>query len=67
MTFGNHSMDTVVPITEVTASFMYTFLVAAIILLTDIFSDIFLLTDLETIEPMDEPANKADISRSNGH
>lgn len=60
LTFGNNSMAIAAPIitgfiVQATGSFMYAFLVAALILLAGIFSYLFLLTDLEPIEPMAEP------------
>ncbi|QIZ68029.1 MFS transporter [Geobacillus subterraneus] len=60
LTFGNNSMAIVAPIitgfiVQATGSFMYAFLVAALILLAGIFSYVFLLTDLEPIEPMVKP------------
>ncbi|NNU83443.1 MFS transporter [Geobacillus sp. BMUD] len=63
LTFGNNSMAIVAPIVtgfivQATGSFMYAFLVAALILLAGIFSYLFLLTDLEPIEPMAEAETK---------
>jgi MFS transporter, ACS family, D-galactonate transporter len=57
LTFGNNSMAILAPIitgfiVQATGSFMYAFLLAAVILIIGIFSYVFLLTDLEPIEPM---------------
>jgi ACS family D-galactonate transporter-like MFS transporter len=56
LTFGNNSMAIVAPITtgfivQATGSFMYAFLVAAALLVVGILSYVFLLPDLEPIEP----------------
>ncbi|PLT33272.1 MFS transporter [Bacillus sp. V5-8f] len=56
LTFGNNSMAIVAPIAtgfivQATGSFMYAFLVAAAFLVVGILSYVFLLTDLEPIEP----------------
>jgi len=67
LTFGNNSMAIAAPIVtgfivQATGSFMYAFLVAALILLAGIFSYLFLLTDLEPIEPMAQPETKQNAS-----
>ncbi|MGJ3220974.1 MFS transporter [Geobacillus thermoleovorans] len=67
LTFGNNSMAIVAPIVtgfivQATGSFMYAFLVAAFILLAGIFSYLFLLTDLEPIEPMAQPETTQNAS-----
>ncbi|KPD00408.1 D-galactonate transporter [Geobacillus sp. BCO2] len=49
-------------IVQATGSFMYAFLVAAFILLAGIFSYLFLLTDLEPIEPMARPETTQNAS-----
>jgi MFS transporter, ACS family, D-galactonate transporter len=56
LTFGNNSMGIIAPIAtgfivQATGSFMYAFLVAAAFLVVGILSYLFLLTDLEPIEP----------------
>ncbi|MDR4947886.1 MFS transporter [Neobacillus cucumis] len=58
LTFGNNAMAIVAPITtgfivQATGSFMYAFLLAAVILVIGIISYTFLLTDLEPIESPD--------------
>jgi MFS transporter, ACS family, D-galactonate transporter len=65
LTFGNNSMAILAPIitgfiVQATGSFMYAFLVAAVILIIGIFSYVFLLTDLEPIEPMLENSTRYD-------
>ncbi|MBB6284044.1 MFS transporter [Geobacillus subterraneus] len=67
LTFGNNSMAIAAPIVtgfivQATGSFMYAFLAAALILLAGIFSYLFLLTDLEPIEPMAQPETKQNTS-----
>ncbi len=59
LTFGNNAMAILAPIVtgfivQATNSFMYAFLVAALFLLVGIFSYVFLLKDLNPIEPMEE-------------
>ncbi|MEW5322973.1 MFS transporter [Geobacillus thermoleovorans] len=67
LTFGNNSMAIVAPIVtgfivQATGSFMYAFLVAALILLAGIFSYLFLLTDLEPIESMAQSETEQNAS-----
>jgi ACS family D-galactonate transporter-like MFS transporter len=59
LTFGNNVMAILAPIitgfiVQATGSFMYAFLLAAIILVAGILSYVFLLTDLEPIAPLSE-------------
>jgi ACS family D-galactonate transporter-like MFS transporter len=63
LTFGNNSMAIVAPITtgfivQATGSFMYAFLVAAALLVVGILSYVFLLPDLEPIEPAAQDSSK---------
>jgi MFS family permease len=60
LTFGNNTMAIFAPmitgfIVDATGSFMYAFLLAALLLLIGIFSYVFLLTDLEPIAPAETP------------
>ncbi|MBN2909957.1 MFS transporter [Polycladomyces sp. WAk] len=60
LTFGNNAMAIFAPmitgfIVDATGSFMYAFLTAAVLLLIGIFAYVFLLTDLEPIEPPETP------------
>lgn len=61
LTFGNNVMAIISPIVtgfivQATGSFMYAFLLAAIILVAGILSYVFLLTDLEPIATVPEPS-----------
>jgi ACS family D-galactonate transporter-like MFS transporter len=64
LTFGNNAMAIVAPIAtgyivQATGSFMYAFLLAAVILVIGIFGYTFLLTDLDPIESADSNTNGA--------
>lgn len=68
LTFGNNAMAILAPIitgfiVQTTGSFMYAFLLAAIILVIGIFSYVFLLTDLEPIEPAQENPMESSIKQ----
>jgi len=70
LTFGNNVMAILAPITtgfivQATGSFMNAFLLAAIILVVGILSYVFLLTDLEPIEPILDNFMESDVKNRN--